>query len=165
MRTKTLKDSLLQGDYAEFVRFLHSSKMNMVASDDEVYFYINAPEEWIEALLSSYAPSRRAERAILQYRSEKILNFSSSLWRLYPQTIIWALREGSPEEAEKIVNVLPDKPSPEAEVAMLRRSELELFKLWLEKFGELEDDAERLINEDPNLASLKSHYIDWELSR
>jgi len=165
MMYKNLNEYVAEGDYSGFMAFIQSSKISNISAEDEYDFYTNAPAQWAEMLISVQAPSRRGEKAIIKYQNKEVLSLVVSLWKFYPRTILWAFREGTAEEAEKVLYALNDKPSSEAEVAMLRRGELELFKLWLEKFGELEDEAEKLINEDPNLASIKSHYIDWELSR
>lgn len=157
---KTLNEYLAEGDYSAFARFLQTSQIHQISGDDEYDFFVNAPEHWAEALVSAVAPSRRAEKAIVKYQPQGVLDLLVSLWKPYPRTILWAFKEGSPEDALKVVNALRDKPAEEAEVALVKRGELELFKLWIEKFGELDEEAEKLLNEDPQLTALKSYYID-----
>ncbi len=165
MKTKTLMQYLVEDDYSAFMRFAHSSAVLAVDESDEVSFYEKAPENWALTLINSKAPSYEAEKAIIRYQSVAVLSLCRIQWGVYHKSIMWALEEGSSEDAEKIVDSLKAKPAPQAEVAMIRRCESQLFKLWLNKFGELDEEAEKLINEDASLWSLKNDYINWQLSQ
>ena len=164
MRTKTLMEYLVQDDYSAFLRFVHSDKVLSATDADQEDFYSRAPHNWAMTLVNSLAPSPSVEKAIVKYQETDVVSLLAIKWKLYPKTIRWAFEEGTTEEAEKVLAVIKEK-TPELEVAMLKRAELELFKEWLDKFGELEDEAEKLINDDISLTTLKSYYIDWELSR
>ena len=164
MRTKTLMEYLVENDYSAFLRFVHSDKVLSATDTDQENFYTRAPHDWAMTLVNSLPPSPSIEKTIVKYQDEEVLSLLAIKWKLYPRTIRWAFEEGTSEDAEKILAVIKEK-TPELEVSMLKRAELELFKEWLNKFGELEDEAEKLINDDIRLTTLKSYYIDWELSR
>lgn len=164
MRTRTLMEYLAEGDYSAFLRFVHSSRVFSVTDVDQENFYVEAPQQWAMTLVNSLAPSPSVEKAIVKYQDEEVLSLLAIKWKLYPKTIRWAFEEGTSDEAEKMLSVIKEKSS-DIEIAMLKRAELELFKQWLTKFGELDDEAEKLINEDISMSALKSYYIDWEISR
>lgn len=150
-------------DYADLLKFAHSSAALGITDAEAVEFYTTAPSEWQQTLVNSCAPSMEAEKAIVLYGDDDVFHLLCVRHGLYPQTIEWAMQEGSPEVAERVVKALKERPSAKAEILMLRRGESELFKLWLQKFYNLEDEAERVLNEDPSLQPLLSLYIDLQL--
>ncbi len=159
-KMKTLCEYLAEGDYSAFLRFVHSNNVLGVTEADECEFYRNATKCWAKTLLNWHAPSQCVERVIVTYQPEDLLSFLDIKWHLYPQTLLWAFNEAPTDVAEKVLNVLQRKPDRDVEMAMLKRGELELFKTWLDKFHSLDEESEALINDDVNLSSLKSYYID-----
>ncbi len=164
-KSKTLCEYLTEGDYASFLRFVHSSSVLAIDETDECDFYRDAPERWAKTLLNSHAPSPAVERVIMLYHSSEMISFTNIKWIFYPSSMTWAFSEAPIDVAEKVLDALHYKPNSEIEVAMLKRADLELLKAWLDKFHYLDEDAEALINEDPNLSGLKSYYIDRAIAR
>ena len=165
MANKTLMEYLAESDYSALLRFVHSTATNGIDDKDAADFYRDAPEDWKQTVLNSCAPGPEAEKAIVLYGSDETVHLLRVRHGFYPQTLLWALNEGTPEAAMRVVKALKNKPSSEVEVAMLKRGESELFKLWIEKFHYLDEEAEKLINEDARLWSLKNTYIDYQTSR
>jgi len=165
MSNLTLLGILAEGDYAKLMQFAHSSAIHDINDDDAATFYREAPDEWKKTLLNICPPGVEAEKAIVTYGDEALVHLLRVRHGLYPKTILWAFKEGDTESAEKVLSCLKHKPSEEVEAAMLRRGELELFKAWLIKFGDLEDDSEKLLCEEVGLASLKSYYIDRQIQK
>lgn len=161
---KNLCQYLLEGDYAGFLRFVHSSAVHSISETDAISFYEQADENWVIALLQEQSPSSKVEKVIIKYNSSSVVEMLYRLWKFYPATIEWAFRQENADVTEKVLNCLEDKsqrPSEEAEVAFVKQGNDELFKLYLEKFGELTDGAEKVLNEDPMLYPLLSTYIDY----
>ena len=163
-KNKTLMEYLTEGDYSAFLRFAHSDAVLGATDVDQENFYISAPTDWALTLINSLAPSPETERTIVKYQNEEVVHLLAVKWKLYPRTIRWAFEEGTDEDAEKVLAVIKEKTS-DIEVSLVRRGSLELFKIWLKKFKTLDEDAEKILNEDPNLSCLLSFYIDWELTR
>ena len=161
---KTLCEYLGERDYAQFLKFTQSSRVHNIDPDDEANFYINAPKRWAEALICAVAPSVRAEKAIIRYQNRQVLELTNRLWRIYPQNIRWTFSEGIENDAEKVISVLKEKPDQDAEALLVKRGNLELFKIFLDKFGSLEEDTEKLLHEDAGLTCLLSFYVNRELS-
>ena len=163
MKRKDLLGVLAEGDYAVFMDFLHSNAVCNVSDADLVEFYRRAPENWKQTLLNRQAPGVEAEKTIMAYASVDTVHLLRVLYGFYPQTVLWAFKEGDEQTAQKVLSCLKDKPSSEVEVVMLKRGESELFKLWIKKFKALDEEAEKLINEDPRLWSLKNDYIEMSM--
>lgn len=164
-KSKTLCEYLTEGDYASFLRFIHSSHVLAIEETDECDFYRNATKRWAKTLLNSHAPSPAVERVIMLYHSSEMISFTAIKWNLYPSSLIWAFAEAPIDVAQKVLDALRYKPATEVEVAMLKRADLELLKAWLDKFNTLDEESEALINDDQNLSSLKSYYIDRAIAR
>jgi hypothetical protein len=148
--------------YAELLEFVHSSAVNAISDEDAVKFYENAPSEWQQTLLNTCPPSPRAEKTIVLYGDDNVFNLLSLLYGLYPKTIEWAMAQDSPEIAERVVKSLKEKPDTHIEELMVRRGEGELLKLWVRKFKCLDDEAERILNQEPSLNSLLHLYIEMQ---
>ena len=161
MKTKTLCEYLTEGDYSAFLRFVHGNNVLGVTEADECDFYRNAPHAWAKTLLNSHAPSKEVERVIFNYHSAELIAFCDAKWKIYPDSLLWAFEEAPADVAEKVLQAIRHKPSKEVEIAMLKRNDLELLKAWLEKFRTLDDESEAVINDDAQLSSLKSYYIDY----
>lgn len=165
MKKLTLLGILAENDYAKLIKFAHSSAVHSISDDDAATFYRDAPDNWKQTLLNACAPGLEAEKVIVSYGDGSLVNLLCIRHGIYPQTVLWAFKHGDAQTAERVLSCLKHKPDEKAEVAMAKRGELELFKLWLDKFGDLEDDTEKLLCEDPTLSTLKSYYIDRQISK
>ena len=161
---KKIKNLSSISSYADLLKFAHSSAALSITDEDAIRFYENSPEDWKQALLNMVPPSPEVEKTIIRYGDEETVNLLRIRHGFYPETIEWAMEQESPDIAEVVVKNLKKRPSAKAEVQMVRRGEAELLKLYIAKFHFLEDDAERVINEDPRLYSLLQLYLDMRLS-
>lgn len=150
--------------YADLLKFAHSSAALSITDEEAIKFYTDSPEDWKQTLLNLVPPSPEVEKTIIQYGDEETVNLLRIRHGFYPETIEWAMEQESPSIAEMVVKNLKERPSAKVEVQMVRRAEAELLKLYIAKFYFLEDDAERVINEDPRLYSLLQLYLDMRLS-
>ena len=165
MKNLKLLDILAEGDYAKLMQFAHSSAIHDINDNDAATFYREAPDEWKKTLLNACEPGFEAEKAIVAYGNDALVHLLRVRHGLYPKTILWAFKDADTESAERVLSCLKHKPSEEVEIAMLKRGELELFKAWVIKFGDLEDDSEKMLCEDIKLATLKSWYIDRQIQK
>ena len=148
--------------YDELLVFVRSNAALNITDEDAVHFYINEPEHWKQALLSVCQPSPEVEKVIVNYSDGDTVRLLCRLHGLYPQTIEWAMRDGTPDVAEVVVKHLEERPDSKIDELTVRRREPALRKLYVKKFGSLEDDAERVLNEDHRLNSLLQLYIDLQ---
>jgi len=167
MKKKTdLLQILAEGDYAKLVWLINSSWIHRITDEEACAFYQNAPEDWVVTLLERHQLSPKVERVVITYNSAEVV---ATLYRtsgFFHETIEWAFEQSDEDITEKVLNCLEypyHRPSPKAEVAFVKRGNSELFKLYLEKFGDLCEEAEKLLNEDSRLSSLLSIYVNREL--
>ena len=149
-------------DYADLLEFVHSSAANNITDEEAIRFYEKAPGHWQQTLLNICPPSPDVEQAIVLYGDDEVFNLLVIRYGLYPQTIEWAMVQESPEVAERVIKSLKERPSVKAEELMVRRGESELLKTYVEKFHYLEEDAERILNQEPALNSLLHLYIELQ---
>lgn len=159
---KKIKNLSSISSYADLLKFVHSTAALSITDEDAIRFYENSPEDWKQTLLNIVPPSPEVEKTIIRYGDEETVNLLRIRHGFYPETIEWAMKEGSPDVAEAIVKNLKERLSAVAEELMVRRGEAELFKMYLEKFKYLEDDVEKVLNQDPALNSLLQLYIDLQ---
>lgn len=150
--------------YADLLQFVHSTAALSITDAEAIRFYTDSDEEWKQTLLNACPPSPEVEKVIVKYGDADTIHLLSVRYGFYPETIAWAMKEGSPDVAEAVVKNLKGRPSAAAEELMVRRGEAELLKLYLKKFKYLEDDAEKVLNQDPALNSLLQLYIDLQSS-
>lgn len=148
--------------YADLLQFVHSPAALNISDEEAIRFYTDSDEDWKQTLLNACPPSPEVEKAIVNYGEADTIHLLGVRHGFYPQTIEWAMKEGSPDVAEAIVKNLKERPSATAEELMVRRGEAELFKMYLKRFKYLEDDAEKVLNQDPALNSLLQLYIDLQ---
>lgn len=149
-------------DYADLLSFVHSSAALSMTDHEAIKFYETASEEWKQTLLSACPPSPEVEKAIIQYSDEDTIHLLAVVHGFYPETVVWAMSQEFPDIAEVVLENLKDRPSAKAEELMVRRADPELLKLYIKKFHTLEDDAERVLNEAPELNSLLHLYIELQ---
>lgn len=160
---KTLSGLLAENNYPAFLKLVHSSKVHAVTEEDISSFLVDAPEDWKQTLFNVMAPSKRVEIEILRYSTPSTISLVKSRWGLYEESVLWAMENASDEVAEALILSMSERLDSEGEVLLLKRKNLELFKIYLQKFNHLEEDAERLINEDSSLFVLKSYYIEQQM--
>ena len=148
--------------YDDLLEFIHSSAANNITDEEAIKFYENAPSSWQQTLLNVCPPSPEVEKVIVNYGDEDTVHLLRVRYGFYPQTIEWAMAQDSPEVAERVVKNLKTKPNSHIEELMVRRGESELLRLWVEKFHHLDDDAERVLNQEPALNSLLHLYIELQ---
>ena len=116
-----------------------------------------------QALLNFCAPSQEIEKFLIEKGTPETLHLLSVRYGFYPSVLEWMMRECDNETVTKVVNCLHDKPSSvKVEHLMVRRCNKELLKLWLSKFYVLEDSTEKLLNEELDLSSMLSYYIELQ---
>jgi hypothetical protein len=148
--------------YADLLQFVHSTAALNISDEEAIRFYTDSDEDWKQTLLNACPPSPEVEKAIVKYGEADTIHLLGVRYGFYPSTIEWAMKEGSPDVAEAIVKNLKERLSAVAEELMVRRGEAELFKMYLKRFKYLEDDAEKVLNQDPALNSLLQLYIDLQ---
>jgi len=160
-----MKQSLIQvttsGDYVSFAQLVFRENLKNVSKEEFEEFYKIAPSNWAMTVLESTAPSVEEQMIIIKYQDARVLDFCARLYGIYGKTAFKVFQEGSDEECKKLIAALKTKPSAEVERALIDRGDAELFELWLDKFKNLEEDNERLINEELFYAGFKNIYIDY----
>lgn len=159
---KKIKNLSSVNTYADLLQFVHSSAALAISDEEAVKFYTDAPEQWKQTLLNACPPSPEVEKAIVRYGDEETIHLLGVIHGFYPETVAWAMRQEFPDIAETVVKNLKDKPSSNIEELMVRRCDADLLRLWLKKFRVLDDDAEKILNQDPTLNSLLQLYIELQ---
>ena len=162
---KSLIDILKSRDYLGFKEFLHSDNMGKVRSNEEMEFFKTAPEHWQKAYLKVMWPLPQSEKCLMIAGSESLLKWSYKTWGFWRENVLWAFFTASPATCLKVFKCYDEYPGAEAELAIIRRNDVSLLRVWLEKFHSLGEDAERYLEERREAQTLKSEYVNYTLAR
>lgn len=163
MKKKLLMGLLQQRDFAMFKKLLLQGTETLLQTDsnDEARFFAKAPVQWLSLYLDNISPSPKAERVLMLKRCKKLFEQSCYNWGIFDENMTYAIQECSIKLCIIIIKNLRTKPTANAEIAMLNRNNIQLFCLWLSKFDELSEDAERMLEERTDLQTFKTMYINW----
>lgn len=162
---ENLIDILKNEDYRGFKAFIRSDKIARVSCNEELEFFKTAPEHWQKAYLNTMWMQPQSERCLMITGSQDVLRWSYKSWGFWRENVLWAFSTASPSTCLKVLMCYDEYPGAEMELAMIRRNDLQLLKVWLEKYHELGEDAERYLEEQPRAAALKNEYINYVISR
>lgn len=162
---KSLIDILKNGDYRGFKEFIRSDKMGHVRESEEIEFFKTAPEHWQKAYLKVMWPQPHSEKCLMITGTQEVLKWSCREWGFWRENVLWAFFTASPSIASKVLKCFDEYPGADAELAMIRRNDVNLLKVWLEKYHTLSEDSERYLEERPEAQSMKSEYVDYTLAR
>lgn len=163
MEKKKLLNFLKENDEAGFQNFLKSLDIGSVSDNEETQFFRIAPLKWQKAYLYVIYPSPAAERVLMVSGTPEMLEFSQKQWGFFTENVCWALENASNIVCGKVVAALSERPNEAVELAMIKRKNVSLFKLWLEKFKTLSEEAERMLHEHNEFEVLKTAYIEIQL--
>ncbi len=146
-------------DWMGFREYLKTTRVNEVNPKEEVRFLKIGPKNWKEAFLRDRWPSSPAEKFLMKAGSQKLLELTYTYWGFSEENLIWAFKEASFFICRRVLACLKEQPAESVELAMLWRKDTEILKLWLEKFGELSETAEKML-EACDFQTMKSAYVD-----
>lgn len=153
-------------DYREFKEFIRSEyDMANVHEDEEMVFFNDVPKHWQKAYLKVTWPMPRTERLLMNIASQDVLEYSYQKWGFLPGNVVLTFYNAPLQRALMVLKCLKEHPGAEAELAMVRRNNVNLLKAWLEKYHSLSEDSERYLEEHPEVQSLKSEYVNYTLMR
>lgn len=162
-RNRSLVSILKEGDYQGFRQFLRDHIGN-VSEQEETEFFKKAPEHWKRAYIKRIWPQPVSERCLMISGGKEALQLLYDMWGFWQENLLWVFENGSIGACRRVLSCLREVPTDEVEEAMLKRKDIELLHMWLDKFGELCEDSERMLEEQMCLQSMKTAYIDYELS-
>ena len=162
---KNLIEILKSNDYRGFKELLGSDEIGKVSENEEMEFFKTAPVHWQKAYLRVTWLRPQAEKCLMITGSPEILKWSYKEWGFWRENVLWAFFTASPSTATKVLKCFDEYPGAEAELAMVRRNNINLLKAWLEKYHSLSEDSERYLEEHPEVQSLKSEYVNYTLMR
>lgn len=166
-----MKDTLLSvlksKDEKRFLAYLRRIQGygSAITTEDLSKFMTEAPESWKRRFVKLYYPNHLVERVMMVHSSLETLKVYYHMWHFRPKNLCWAMRSARLDIAENVVRCLEGRQDSEVEEAMLERGDAALFMLWIEKFGELGEDAERRINEENQFSYLKNLYIQLTVDK
>jgi hypothetical protein len=162
---KSLIDILKNEDYRGFKEFLRSDNIAKVLENEEMEFFKTAPEHWQKAYLKVMWVRPQAEKCLMISGTQDVLKWSYKEWGFWRENVLWAFFTASPSTALKVLKCFDEYPGADAELAMIRRNDLNLLKAWLEKYHSLSEDSERYLEEHREAQTLKSEYVNYTLTR
>lgn len=165
MKAVHFLEILKENDLAKFENFLKNMEIGEVDSKDEVEFFREAPEDWKQKYIEVSYPCPASERVLMVLGEPETLKKSYDLWGFWDENVNWIFVSGTHDVCKKVLTCMTYQPSCEAEILMLKRNSRELLSIWLEKYGSLSEDGEKLLHEESGLQHLKSIYIDEQIKK
>jgi len=153
------KSLLKKKDYETFLQLAQKGK---ISAQQQLQFYKEAPDLWIQTLINYCPPSQEAEKIVIQRQLSEGIHLISVLYGFDSATLAWVMKDGDDKMVKNVVDCLYNKPSVKIEQLMVRRQDKELLKLWISKFYTLEESTERILHEELELSSMLSYYIDLQ---
>ena len=163
MKKTNLLAILKEKNFPKYLQFLKTMDIGKITEEEETEFFKTAPEDWRYNYICVTYPRIASEKCLMVNGTLDTLKKSYELWSFWEDNINWLFLSASHETCKKVLSCISHRPSEEAEVLMLKRNSRELLTMWLNKFHNLSDGGEKLINEDFSLYQLKNFYIDQQL--
>ncbi len=159
----SLKSLLNQKDWVGVLKSLKNGFS--FSEEEEFYFFKETSKKWQKAYIEIECLFPKTERWLMATASLDLLKKSYEKWGFFEKNLEWVFSQTSETVCQKILSVITNIPGDEVEKAMLQRQDTELLILWLKKFKELSEEAERLLEEKAEYQSLKRVYIDFMVEK